>query len=147
MKIFIGAALLFWSLQGMTQEGKFYYKLPKRSKHMTDRQHALVVVADLPEVKEWFITAKKSQPALLLQQVPDAQHNYYWISAGISNLDRFRTAYHFYVYPDRGYEVKYNDFNDAGMQTISLKQWRYWSLKPGWRKPHAFKNGKLVVTR
>lgn len=101
-------------------------------------------VRTLPEVKEWFITAKKSKPALLLNE-PDKDSKYYSVQVGISNMDMFRTNYYLYVDP-KTLEIYFLDTfdDDPATAIITLKQWRYWRTKPGWNDLHYYKNGKLL---
>ncbi|PTQ95604.1 hypothetical protein C8P68_105109 [Mucilaginibacter yixingensis] len=122
----------------------FYYKLPKRRGHMTEREKALVAIAELPETKRLFITSAKSEPALNIAGEPEPGKPYYWIKVGISNFDMFRTTYNYYYYPQTR-QIFYLDWVNADFQPISLQQWRYWRTKPAWRKDHVYKRGKLMA--
>ena len=109
------------------------------------KQEAIILakVHALPEVKEWFKTAKKSKPALEIGE-PTLQRKFYSIQVGISNMDMFRTSYYLFVDP-KTYKIYFWDQLDSANSNITLKQWRYWRTKPGWNEMHYYKAGKLVV--
>lgn len=65
---------------------------------------------------------------------------------GIDYGDIFRT--HFWLLINqKTFQIYYEDFDDEGMQTITLQQWRYWRKRPEFNKPHKWVNGKLVVLK
>jgi hypothetical protein len=98
----------------------------------------------LPEVKEWFITAKKSEPDIIIG-TPNSTSKYYTFQVGLSNLDMFRTNYWLYIDPTT-FEIFYwDELSDSDHPVITLKQWRYWRTKPGFNRLHIFKHRKLVV--
>ena len=100
----------------------------------------------LPEIKEWFKTAKKSDPDLLIKE-PDSTQKYYMIQVGLSNLDMFRTNYYLYVDPQTLQIYFWDEMVDHGHDILTLKQWRYWRTKPGWHEMHYYKNGKLLIVK
>ena len=111
-----------------------------------DKTEAIILakVRALPEVKEWFVTAKKSKPALEIGK-PTMERKYYSVQVGISNMDIFRTNYRLFVDP-KTYKIYYWDQLDSANSNITLQQWRYWRTKPGFNKMHYYnKAGKLVV--
>jgi hypothetical protein len=109
------------------------------------RTEAMILhkVRALPEVKEWFATAKKSKPALLLNE-PDKDSKYYSVQVGISNMDMFRTAYYLYIDPKK-LKIYFWDQLDTANSNITLQQWRYWRTKPGWKEMHYYKGGKMIL--
>lgn len=111
---------------------------------MTERERALVAIAELPETKAQFKASAKLEPALNIAGEPESGKPYYWIKVGISNFDMFRTTENYYYYPKTG-QIFYLDWVNADFQTISLRQWRYWRTKPAWHKDHVYKHGKLVA--
>lgn len=103
-------------------------------------------VRALPEVKEWFRTARKSKPDLILNE-PDAKNKYYSIQVGISNLDMFRTSYYLYVDPKTFKIYYWDELDETGNGIITLQQWRHWRTNPGFQKRHIYKDGELVVLK
>jgi hypothetical protein len=90
-------------------------------------------VAALPEVRSFFKTAKKTQPALMIAGTPDKNRKYYWVKVGLSNLGIFRTSFDLYVDP-KTYEVFYADYmTERGEQLLTLEQWRKWRKLPVWQ--------------
>jgi len=97
----------------------------------------------LPEVKDWFITAKRSKPGLILNE-PNLKSKYYSVQVGIGNNGMFRTSYYLYVDP-KNFSIYYWDQLDTANSLITLQQWRHWRSNPGFRKIHEYRNGKLVI--
>lgn len=116
-----------------------------RPKNKTEKL-IIAKVCALPEVKEWFKTAKKSEPDIMIS-LPGSTQKYYWFQIGLSNLGMFRTNYHLFVDP-KTYQIFYLDFFDeSGYKPIALGQWRHWRSNPGFFKAHRWKAGKLVVLK
>lgn len=146
MKPFIKPSFLFIiliiSFQKATAQ---YFASSYKPKNKTEK---LIIgkVRALPEVKEWFKTAKASKPDIEIN-LPDSTRKDYWFQIGISNFDMFRTNYHLFVDP-KTLAIYYNDDMDtSGGKLIPLKQWRFWRSKPGFFDIHAWKKGKLVVLK
>lgn len=84
-------------------------------------------IFNLPEVqaKQKFIdslTNHKSGVSVIIFKTPTQDSPYYWIQVGYNNSFRFDPYYNFYVYPQKGLEIKFlNTMNDS---VISLKEWR-----------------------
>lgn len=143
MKAFaLAISLCFISIQiSIAQELISSY----HSKNQTEKI-ILNKIQELPEVKEWFKTTRKSEPDIMIN-LPDSTRKYYWFQVGLSNLDMFRTSYHLFVDP-KTYKIYFLDFLDeSGGKLIPLKQWRYWRLKPEFNKPHKWANGELIVLK
>jgi hypothetical protein len=108
----------------------------------------LTKIYALPEVKEWFETAKKSKPELIVgepdPQSKSSQSKYYSVQVGIGNFDMFRTNWWLYVDP-KTYKIYYWDQSDTANSLITLQQWRYWRNKPGFNSMHYYKAGKMMV--
>jgi len=122
-----------------------YFASSYKPRNETERM-ALAKVRALPEVKEWFKTAKRSKPDIEIN-LPDSTQKYYWFQIGISNFDLFRTSYHLFVDP-KTFTIYYNDdMDDSGGKLITVKRWRLWRSKPGFFEIHTWKAGKLVVLK
>jgi hypothetical protein len=84
-------------------------------------------IFNLPEVqaKQKFIdslTNHKSGVSAIIFKTPTQDSPYYWVQVGYNNSFRFEPYYNFYVYPQKGLEIKFlNTLNDS---TMSLKEWR-----------------------
>ena len=127
--------LCFW--QSISLAGSFQSKNTKLENLLLAKVHSL------PEIKEWFKTAKKSKPELVLNE-PNAGSKYYGVQVGISSLGMFRTNYWLYIDP-KTYKIYFWDQLDSANSKITLQQWRYWRNKLGWNKMHYYKAGKLIV--
>lgn len=102
----------------------------------------------LPEVQEFFRGCPKSyKPALIIEAEPDLKSRFYWIKVGMSNFDMFRTNFNFYIDPGTNKIYYWDQLNEMDNPIITLTQWRYWRTKPGFKKPHVYKNGKLIVSK
>lgn len=87
-------------------------------------------------------------PELMLSGEPDSASKYYWVKVGVSNFDMFRTTHDFFIEPKAMKIYYWDQFEQSDpIYLVSLQQWRYWRRKPGWNKPHTFKNGKLVLVK
>ncbi|MBS1528632.1 MAG: hypothetical protein JST19_23500 [Bacteroidetes bacterium] len=103
-------------------------------------------VKALPEIKEWYITAKSSKPDLIIN-LPNSSERYYSFQVGISNFNMFRTNYYLFVNP-KTFTIYYNDdMDESGGKLIPLEKWRYWRSKSGFFKMHKWINGKLVALK
>lgn len=103
-------------------------------------------VEALPEVKHWLNQElKDAKPALIVDH-PDKDSKYYVVHVGFNGQDRFGTEYSLSVNP-KTYQIYFIDVMDINVKSITLKQWRYWRTKPGFNKPHYYKNGKLIVLK
>jgi len=65
---------------------------------------------------------------------------------GIDYGDSFRTHFWLLINP-KTFQIYYEDFDDEGMQTITIQQWRHWRKRPEFNKPHKWVNRKLVVLK
>lgn len=81
----------------------------------------------LPEVQESqrlidSLTNHKSGVSMIIFKTPTQDSPYYWIQVGYNGTLRFEPYYNFYVYPQKGNEIKFlNTMTDSIM---SLKDWR-----------------------
>jgi hypothetical protein len=104
-------------------------------------------VTALPEVESFMVAAKASKPLVMIAREPDKDFKYYWVKAGISNFDMFRTSYDFYVDP-KTFSIFYLDMMvDQSPQVIPLKFRRRWYHTKGYNEMHTYKNGTLVVSK
>jgi hypothetical protein len=117
--------------------------LPHQANKDRTKQSILARIHQLPEIKEWFIAAKKSNPKLILDE-PDSQSKYCKVEVGISNFDRFRTNYWLYIDP-KTFEIYYWDQLDTANSIITLQQWRHWRQNQNFNKLHYYKAGKLMA--
>ena len=113
-----------------------------KPKNETERL-IIAKIRALPEVVDFYKYVKKDKPDFIINP-PDSTNNRYAMQVGIDYGDIFRT--HFWLSIDpKNFQVYYEDFDDEGMETITLQQWRYWRNKPEFAKPHRWVKGKLVV--
>jgi hypothetical protein len=144
MKQSVKLALLlifsFFSIHAcLTQDLASTYK-PKNEteKRIIAKIHAL------PEVMDFFKYVKKDKPDFIINPPGTTDRNCYAMQVGIDNEDIFRTHFWLLINP-KTFQVFYEDFDDSGMQTITLREWRYWRKRPEFDKPHKWVNGQLVV--
>jgi hypothetical protein len=112
-----------------------------------NKTESLVIakIRALPEVKDFYKYVQRNKPDFIINP-PDSSNNCYAMQIGIDYGDIFRT--HFWLLIDpKTFQVYYEDFDDDGIDIITLQQWRYWRTKPGYQKPHIYKDGKLVVLK
>ncbi|QHS57780.1 hypothetical protein GWR56_20335 [Mucilaginibacter sp. 14171R-50] len=97
-------------------------------------------VKSLRETKLFFKDASAAKPLIITDDEPNPTFNNYWgVQVGISNMDMFRTSFHFYVDP-KTLNVYYLDtFTDSGLQLLTLPQWRQWRKKAAWKNLHYYK--------
>jgi len=98
----------------------------------------------LPEVREFFRYVKKDKPDFIINPPAPTYDNCYAMQIGIDYGDIFRTFFWLLIDP-KTLQIYYYDFDDAGMQSISLLKWRYWRKRPEFHNPHKWVKGKLVV--
>jgi len=100
----------------------------------------------LPEVRDFFDYVKKDKPDFIINPPDLAFNNRYAMQVDIDYGDIFRT--HFWLLIDpKTFQIYYEDFDDSGMEAITLQEWRYWRKRPEFNKPHKWVNGKLVVVK
>jgi hypothetical protein len=117
-------------------------------KHPKTHNAVFKTVHALPEVKEFLITAKHSNPVAVINGPNTAWRNYWEVQVGTDNADMLRTNFHLFVDP-KTLKVYYLDNYDNGdgldFKLITLQQWRKWRATKAWQKMHKYKNGQLVV--
>ncbi|HVV55148.1 MAG TPA: hypothetical protein VHC47_07485 [Mucilaginibacter sp.] len=99
----------------------------------------------LPEIKDFYaaVKAKGDKPDITINP-PDSSFKVYRFQIGVSYPDIFRTYFWLAIDP-KSLQVYYEDFDDEGIQDITLQQWRYWRKRPKFQKLHKWVNGKIVV--
>lgn len=99
----------------------------------------------LSEIKDLYARRPgKDYKFDIIVGLPDSQQKNYRFQVGTNHADRFATNYWLSIDP-KTLQVYYEDFNDEGIQDITLQQWRYWRNKPEFTKVHKWVNGKLIV--
>lgn len=105
-------------------------------------------VNNLPETREFFLTAKNSGPTVYIDGPSDTWNGYWWVKVGVGNFVMLRTTYQLFVDP-KTLKVYYLDDYDNGrgldFKLITLQQWRKWRTTKAWHKMHRYKNGNLVT--
>ena len=114
-----------------------------KPKNKTERL-VIAKIHALPEVRDFFKYVKKDKADFIINP-PDSNNNYrYAMQVGVDYGDVFRTFFWLLVDP-KTFQVYYEDFDDSGMEAITLKEWRYWRNRAEFNKPHKWVKGKLVV--
>ena len=116
-----------------------------KPKNKTERL-IIAKIRALAEVRDFFKYVKKDKPDFIINPPDSAYNNCYAMQVGIDYGDIFRT--HFWLLIDpKTFQVNYEDFDDSGMEAITLQEWRYWRKRPEFDKPHKWVNGKLVIVK
>jgi len=139
MKLFIKPGLVFILLACFVQS--LWAQDLASSYNPKNKTERLIIakIRALPEVKEFFNYVKKDKPDFIINPPDSAFNNCYAMQVGIDYGDIFRT--HFWLLIDpKTFQVYYEDFDDSGMETITLQEWRYWRKRPEFK-------GKLVVVK
>ena len=140
-----GLAILF-VLCILTQNALAQYLVSGYKPKNETEKIIITKIKALPEIREWFETAKKAKPDLLIN-VPDSPSEDYSVQVGLNNMDTFRTNYYLFINP-RTFRIYFLDNLDESLgKSITLKQWRRWRSNPGFRELHKWVNGKLVVLK
>ena len=114
-----------------------------RPKNKTER----IIIAKIravPEVKDFYKYVKSGKPDFIIDPPGTTDKNCYAMQIGTDYGDVFRTNFWLLINP-KTLQVYYEDFDDEGMETITLQQWRYWRRRPEFHKSHKWVRGKLVV--
>jgi hypothetical protein len=145
MKFFIKPALLFTFFIFLVRTAaaqdlaSAYHPKNKTERHVIEKIRAL------PEVKDFFKLVQKDKPDFIINPPNATYNNCYGMQIGIDYGDSFRTHFWLMINP-KTMDIYYWDILQSD-QFITLQQWRYWRTKPGFKKPHLFKHGKLVVLK
>jgi len=142
IKIYLLFTFLFFLFQScLAQDLASSYK-PK------NKTETLIIakIRGLPEVKDFFKYVKKDKPDFIINPPGSTDNNCYAMQVGIDYGDVFRTFFWLLINP-KTFRVYYQDFDDEGMETITLEEWRYWRKRPEYDKPHKWVKGKLVVVK
>jgi hypothetical protein len=116
-----------------------------KPKNKTER-FIIAKIRALPEVRDFFKYVKKDKPDFIINSPDSTFNNCYAMQVGIDYGDMFRT--HFWLLVDpKTFQVYYEDFDDSGMEAITLQEWRYWRKRPEFDRPHKWVKGKLVVVK
>ena len=105
-----------------------------KPKNKTERL-IIAKIRALPEVRDFFKYVKKDKPDFIINPPNPTYNNCYAMQIGIDYGDIFRTNFWLLIDP-KTFQVYYEDFDDSGMQTITLQEWRYWRKRPEFDKPH-----------
>ena len=114
-----------------------------KPKNKTERL-IIAKIRALPEVREFFKYVQKDKPDFIINPPDPTYNNCYAMQVGIDYGDIFRTHFWLLINP-KTFQIYYEDFDDEGVQTITLEKWRYWRKRPEYNKPHKWVKGKLVV--
>lgn len=107
---------------------------------------AIAKIRNLPEVMGFFDYVKKDKADFIINPPSPTYNNCYAIQVGVNYNDSFRTYFWLLINP-KTFKIFFEDFDDTGMETITLQQWRYWRKRPEFKKPHKWVGGKLVVVK
>lgn len=136
--------LIFFCLLAQNTLGQ-YLVSEYKPKNKTEKI-IIAKIKTLPEIKEWYETAKQSDPDLLIN-IPDSPSEDYSVQVGLNNMGIFRTNYYLFINP-RTFRIYFLDNLDESLgKSITLEQWRRWRSDPGFRELHKWVNGKLVVLK
>ena len=116
-----------------------------KPKNKTERL-VIAKIRALPEVRDFYNYVQKDKPDFIINPPSSTYNNCYAMQIGIDYGDSFRTHFWLLINPIT-FQIYYEDFDDEGMQTITIQQWRYWRKRPEFNKPHKWVNGKLVVLK
>lgn len=98
----------------------------------------------LSEIKEFYAEKVKEGRHDIIINQPDKSQKDYLFQVGTLYPDIFRTYFWLAIDP-KSLQVYYEDFDDQGIQDITLTQWRYWRNKPAFNKIHKWVKGKVVI--
>jgi len=116
-----------------------------QAKKQTERL-VIAKIRALPEVRDFYNYVQKDKPDFIINPPSSTYNNCYAMQIGIDYGDSFRTHFWLLINP-KTFQIYYEDFDDEGMQTITIQQWRHWRKRPNFNKPHKWVNGKLVVLK
>lgn len=146
MKTLIKPAL-FFILFACSFQGSWAQDLASSYKPKNKTEKLMIAkIRALPEVRDFFKYVEKDKPDFIINPPNPTFNNCYAMQVGIDFGDIFRT--HFWLLIDpKTFQVYYEDFDDSGMETITLKEWRYWRNRPEFNKPHKWVKAKLVLVK
>jgi len=116
-----------------------------KPKNKTERL-IIAKIRSLPEVQDFYRYVQRDKPDFIINPPSSTYNNCYAMQIGIDYGDSFRTHFWLLINP-KTFQIYNEDFDDEGMETIALQQWRHWRKKPEFNKPHKWANGKLVVLK
>jgi len=145
MRSYIPIITFFILITTICGKGEIHYQ--HKTKPAKDASWAIKQIAALPEVKAFMRHAKKKNPCLQFNGIPDSASGYFWIKEGISNFDMFRTSTDYYIDPktDQIYIADPMNEGPHAPNLVKLKVARLWGGTKYWAKPHIFKGDKLIV--
>jgi len=115
-----------------------------KPKNKEDKQ-VITKLKSLSEIKDLYARPPgKDYKFDIMIDPPDQQEKNYRFQVGTDHADRFATNYWLSIDP-KTLRVFFWDFDDEGVQSITLQQWRYWRKRPEFQKAHKWVKGKLVV--
>ena len=133
----------------MKPKPRFTYNFCLASSYKPKNKTERLIIAKihaLPEIKDFFKYVKKDKPDVIINPPDSTHNNCYTMQVGIDYGDVFHTYFWLLIDP-KTFKVYYEDFDDSGMETITLQEWRYWRKRPEFHKPHKWVRGKLVVVK
>jgi hypothetical protein len=134
--------LLFFAASCFAQDLVSTYK-PKTKE---DKQ-VIAKLKSLSEIKDLYARPPgKDYKFDVMIDPPDSKEKNYRFQVGTDHADRFATNYWLSIDP-KTLRVFFWDFDDEGVQEITLQQWRYWRKKPEFQKAHKWVKGKFVVLK
>lgn len=140
MKPVILLCLLIFSTSCYAQDLVSTYK-PRTN----TEKRVIAKLKSLPEIKDLYARRPgKDYKFDIMIGAPDSANRCYRFQVGTNHADRFATNYWLSIDP-KTLQVYYEDFDDEGIQDITLQQWRYWRKRPEFQKLHKWVNGKIVV--
>jgi hypothetical protein len=116
-----------------------------KPKNKTERL-VIAKIRALSEVRDFDNYVQKDKPDFIINPPSPTFNNCYSMQIGIDYGDIFRTHFWLLINP-KTFQIYYEDFDDEGMQTITIQQWRHWRKRPNFNKQHKWVNGKLVVLK
>jgi hypothetical protein len=116
-----------------------------KPKNKTERL-VIAKIRDLPEVRDFYKYIQRNKADFIINPPDPAYNNCYAMQVGIDYSDIFRI--HFWLLIDpKTFQIYYEDFDDSGIDIITLREWRYWRKKPEFDQPHKWVRGKLMLVK
>lgn len=140
MKLYNLVCLLFFAMNCHGQDLVSTYKPKSNTEKLVINK-----LKSLPEIRSRHSSSQEAHADIMIDP-PDSSNKYYRFQIGFDYRDRFATNYWLSINP-KTLQVYYSDFDDEGVQDITLEKWRYWRKKPEFQKRHKWVKGKLVVLK
>ncbi|MBS1530615.1 MAG: hypothetical protein JSU01_09930 [Bacteroidetes bacterium] len=142
MKLYPFTVLLFVATNCCAQDLVSVYRPKTKTEKLVINQ-----LKSLPEIKDLYARRPgKDYKFDVMINPPDSEQKDYRFQVGTDHPDRFATNYWLSIDP-KTLQVFYEDFDDEGVQDITLEKWRYWRRRPEFQKRHKWVKGNLVVLK